>query len=158
MRSVRLLTWLPAVALAAALAPLPAPGLRAAGDAVVFADALAGGWSDWSWGTQVSFAGPGPVHAGSAAIAATYTEAWAGLYLHVEPALAGAEYESLRFWIRGSGGGAQLRVMLAGAGGEFGPASDVTAVAGSRETRTGTLDATVSAVITPNIAWCPSVA
>ena len=130
MRSVRLLPWLPAVALAAALVALPAPGLRAAGDAVVFADALAGGWSNWSWGTLANFASAAPVYTGAAAIAATYTEAWAGLYLHVEPALAGAEYESLRFWIRGSGGGAQLRVMLAGAGGEFGPASDVTAVGG----------------------------
>ena len=130
MRSVRSLLWLPAVVLAAALVTVPVRGARGAGDEIVFAEALAGGWSDWSWGTQVSFAGAAPVHTGAAAIEATYTQAWAGLYLHVEPALAGAQYQALRFWIRGTGVGSHLRVALATAGGQFGPAFDVTAVGG----------------------------
>jgi hypothetical protein len=129
MRTARLLLWLPAAALAATLSLLPATRTDAGADVVVFADALAGGWSNWSWGTQASFASATQVHAGAAAIAVTYTQAWAGLYLHVEPALDGSQYETLRFWIRSTGAGAQLRVALAVAGGDFGPPHDVTAAA-----------------------------
>jgi hypothetical protein len=100
-------------------------------DAPIFTDSLAGGWSNWSWSTAVDFGAGSPVHAGTASLGVTYTGAWGGLYLHAEPSLAGAGYRSLHFWIHGgAAGGQQLRVALAGAGGEFGPAVALAAPAG----------------------------
>ncbi len=127
--------WLVAAAALAGMAAtggLPVPSRAfAAPDAPIFTDALAGGWSDWSWSTTVGFAAVTPVHSGAASLAVTYAGAWGGLYLHVEPALGGAAFRSLRFWINGGGaGGQRLRVLLAGDGGGFGPAADVTASAG----------------------------
>jgi hypothetical protein len=47
------------------------------------------------------------------AIAVTYNQAWAGLYLHTDTAVNLYDYNTLRFWIHGgSSGGQQLRVYL----------------------------------------------
>ena len=54
----------------------------AAADVGVYADGVASGWQDWSWGGVTrSFAQASPVHAGSAAIGVTYTDGWSGLQL-----------------------------------------------------------------------------
>ena len=47
---------------------------------VIYADALAAGWQNWSWAT-VSFSATSPVYSGSHSIAITF-DAWEGLYLH----------------------------------------------------------------------------
>ncbi len=57
---------------------------RAAGDVMIYADALNPGWQNWSWDSTVSFANATPVHSGSASIAVTFTAAWGGLYLHAD--------------------------------------------------------------------------
>mgnify|MGYP002681903718 FL=1 len=87
----------------AALSPAPA---AAAQD--IYTDALAVGWSDWSWAT-VDLQAAAPVHSGSRSIAVTYG-AWQGLYLHY-PEFSTAGFSHLRFFIHGgSSGGQQLNV------------------------------------------------
>ncbi|MDX9832536.1 MAG: fibronectin type III domain-containing protein [Anaerolineae bacterium] len=87
----------------AALSPAPA---AAAQD--IYTDALAVGWSDWSWAT-VDLQAAAPVHSGSRSIAVTY-DAWQGLYLHY-PEFSTAGFSHLRFFIHGgSSGGQQLNV------------------------------------------------
>ena len=61
-------------------------GVRAAADLLVYTDALASGWQDWSWDTTVNLSNAAPVYSGTASIAATYTSAWGGLYLHANSA------------------------------------------------------------------------
>jgi len=117
------------------LGALPRPAaLRAAGGdgETVFADALAPGWSDWSWGANLDFAASAPVHAGAASLSVAFDAAWGGLYLHVGPELRGAAYESLRFHVHGGAvGGQQVRVLLADGNGAFGPASALVVAAGA---------------------------
>lgn len=73
-------------------------------DLMVYDDALAAGWQDWSWSATRNFANTSPVHAGANSIATTFTAGWAGLSLRVSPALAGASYTALAFWIHGGTG------------------------------------------------------
>ena len=71
---------------------------------VIYDDALATGWQDWSWAT-VSHTATSPVHSGSRSIAVTF-DAWEGLYLHK----AGVDtlgVTHLRFYIHGGGSGGQ---------------------------------------------------
>lgn len=69
-------------------------------DIPVYADSLAAGWENWSWGTAV--ASSATAHAGSASAAVTYQEGWAGLYWHSPATIAGADVASVSFWIRGA--------------------------------------------------------
>ncbi len=52
-----------------------------ASDLIVYNDALAAGWEDWSWSTAVNFSNTSPVQTGTRSIALTYNAAWAGLSL-----------------------------------------------------------------------------
>jgi hypothetical protein len=80
----------------------------AAADLGVYADGLASGWQDWSWGGVTrSFAQASPVHAGSAAIGVTYTGGWSGLQLGSPSAVDVSAYDSLRFWVHGGSAGGQ---------------------------------------------------
>lgn len=63
----------------------PVRSIQAA-DVIMYNDALAAGWQDWSWGTTRDFNRTDPVYSGSASIAVTYTAIWGGLYLHVNSA------------------------------------------------------------------------
>ena len=94
------------VAMCGALALLPAQQPRAfsqapAADVMVYAEALASGWADWSWDTNVNLASATTVHSGGVSVAATYTAQDGGLRLHTDTALAGADYSAVRFWIHG---------------------------------------------------------
>lgn len=66
---------------------------------VVYDDALATGWEDWSWDTTVDFASSFPVHSGSAAISVQHTAPWAGLSLRASAPLATEGYGAIQFWI-----------------------------------------------------------
>lgn len=87
-------------------------------DVPIYTDALQSGWSDQSWETTTDLANAAPVHSGDAAIAATHTAAWAGLYLRADEAVSSAGLTLLRFAIHGgpaavSGSGQQqIRVVL----------------------------------------------
>lgn len=99
----------------------------AAADLPVYTDALASGWQDWSWDTTVDRSNATPVHSGTASIAATYTAAWGGLYLHAN-SLDISAYDTLRFWLHGgTAGGQRVSISL-----NFnGSTREVTATAGT---------------------------
>ena len=78
----------------------------AAADLLVYGDALASGWQDWSWNTTVNLSNAVPVYSGTASIAATYTSAWGGLYLHANSADV-STYDTLQFWLHGGNAGGQ---------------------------------------------------
>ncbi|WP_428560958.1 MAG: glycoside hydrolase family 44 protein [Solidesulfovibrio sp. DCME] len=98
-----------------------------AADTILYAETLAQGWANWSWGATVDLAASAPAHAGVAAIAATLNTAWAGLYLHADAPLAASGFANLRFFIHGGpSGGQNLKVVL---GGDTANAVAVTPVA-----------------------------
>ena len=94
-------------------------------DIAVYADNLASGWDNWSWDTNLDFSNTSPVHNGSYSLAVTYTQAWAGLYLHAN-ALDLSTCDTLRFWLHGGSAGNQnISVSLNYNGSSY----DVTATA-----------------------------
>jgi hypothetical protein len=79
---------------------------------VIYNDALATGWANWSWAATINLNNASPVHGGTHSIAVTYTGAWGALYLHADPAVSTGGYETLRFFIHGgSSGTRQLRIV-----------------------------------------------
>jgi hypothetical protein len=101
--------------LSGALAGLPRPtqGIRAAADLPVYADALVGGWQDWSYGgITPNYANTNPVHAGSASVAITYKGGWSGLQIGYHGAeLDVSAYDTFHFWIHGGSTGGQYIVL-----------------------------------------------
>ncbi|MCS6774135.1 MAG: hypothetical protein NZ693_08495, partial [Thermoflexales bacterium] len=80
---------------------------------VVYSDALASGWQDWSWGGTYDLAHTGTVQSGSAAISATITSGYGGLSLRVDPGLPGSSYSAVQFWVHGgSSGTRQLQLVI----------------------------------------------
>ncbi len=81
--------------------PLPS-GAQA--DVIVYDDALAGGWQNWSWNTSLDFANTTPAR-GARSIAVTFQRGWAGLSLRSETPLNGADYSAVTFWAHGGATG-----------------------------------------------------
>ncbi len=74
----------------------------------VYADALQGGWQDWSWGTR-DFNNVSPVQAGAKSIKASL-KAWEAVsFWH--PAFSAVPYASLSFWANGGSGGQRLQIV-----------------------------------------------
>ncbi len=97
-------------AVSAAVPAAPAPA-----GTVVFADALAAGWADWSWGTTRNFAATSPVASGARSLAVTF-QAWGGLSFHLGAgALSGASALTLAIH-GGAAGGRDLQVFVTQAG------------------------------------------
>ncbi len=70
--------------------------------AVVFANALSAGWTNWSWGSNVDFGNvitftPGP---------------WGGLYLHTDNSLDPADFASLDFSLKATRDNQNFRVIV----------------------------------------------
>lgn len=80
------------------------PPASAAGDLVVFGDALSAGWQNWSWSATVDFANAAPAR-GSASVSADFTAPWAGLSLRIDPALNAADHAAVAFWAHGGASG-----------------------------------------------------
>jgi hypothetical protein len=74
-----------------------------ASDLTIYTDLLAEGWEDWSWGSIVNLTQAGTVHSGSAAIAVTHTQGWAGLSLRAPVPIATSSYTAVSFWLYGHG-------------------------------------------------------
>ena len=111
--------WMLGSTLALAMLVATSGGAALAADLTIYGDALASGWSNWSWNTTTNFSATAPLHGGAKSLAITYTTGWAGLYLHADTAVDLGAYESLRFWIHGgSAGNQRLRVVANGDGGE----------------------------------------
>ncbi|AUB83159.1 hypothetical protein THSYN_20915 [Candidatus Thiodictyon syntrophicum] len=85
---------------------IPAFAARAA-DLMVYEDALAGGWQDWSWNTMRA-TDTALKATGAASLAVTYTAGWAGLSLRTSPAISTAGYSSIRFSVYGKPNGGKL--------------------------------------------------
>ncbi|HEX6368746.1 MAG TPA: glycosyl hydrolase family 18 protein [Longimicrobium sp.] len=83
---------------------------------VVYADALASGWANWSWSATTNFAATSPVQSGTKSIGVTITAAWGALYLH-HAGMSPSGLSRLEFWIHGgTAGGQQLVVYVEDAG------------------------------------------
>jgi hypothetical protein len=93
---------------------------------MIYDDALAAGWADYSWAT-VNLQATTPVHGGSHSIAVTYG-AWQGLYLY-HPGQSTVGFTYLRFFGHGGATGGQrfqVYAIRASDGSGHGPTVDVT--------------------------------
>ena len=77
---------------------------------VIYNDALANGWADWSWGDAVHNLGAtSPIHGGTKTISVTYGSAgWSGLQFGRNTPLNISNYNTLRFWVHGGTSGGQI--------------------------------------------------
>jgi sugar lactone lactonase YvrE len=75
---------------------------------VVYDDALAVGWSDFSYGVTVDFASNSAPHSGVASVAVTPFNGFGALSLRIAPPLDGGGYSAIRFWVKGAAGGSSL--------------------------------------------------
>jgi hypothetical protein len=82
----------------------------------IYADSLAAGWADYSYGTTRSFANTSPVHSGTHSISVTITNAYGGLQLF-HPPMTNTAYAFLSFWLNGGASGGQQLQMY----GDLGP-------------------------------------
>lgn len=80
-----------------------------AGDLMIYNDALAGGWENWSWSTTIS-ADTGHKKVGTSSAAVQYTGGWAGLSFRTAAPIDTSGYASLHFWVYGSTGAGLLHV------------------------------------------------
>ncbi|MCX7938907.1 MAG: hypothetical protein N2545_05670, partial [Thermoflexales bacterium] len=78
----------------------------------VYRDALAPGWENWSWDTQVNFANAQPA-LGRRSIAVRYTKGYAGLSLRAPITLEARNYSAVVLWLHGGDAGErQLRFFV----------------------------------------------
>lgn len=80
---------------------------------MLYDDALTNGWLNYSFFGNYNFSETTPVQSGSNAIGATYTQAYAGLYLHNNTKVNTSTYASVSFWINGGAtGGQNLQIKM----------------------------------------------
>ena len=76
-------------------------------DLVVYGDALASNWQDWSWSSTVNFANSTPIHQGTASIAVSYSAGWAGASLRAPSVINTTSYTGISFWAHGGSSGSR---------------------------------------------------
>ena len=81
---------------------IPFTGPTEEGGYVVYSDALADGWENWSWESQVDFANREPVFAGQRSIAVQMPNGNGGLSLRAPITLDGEAYSAIRLRLRGA--------------------------------------------------------
>lgn len=81
---------------------------------VVYDDALGSGWANWSWSTTLNFANTTPAYVGTRSISATYTAAWAALYMHHGSGISTTGLGRLEFYVHGGSAGGQNLIVQAG--------------------------------------------
>ncbi len=86
-------------------------------DLIIYGDALAADWQNWSWDTTVNFANTTPVQSGANSIALTYTAGWAGLSLRAPSPVNPASTSGVSFWVYGVSGGGLLNFYVQTTGG-----------------------------------------
>jgi hypothetical protein len=82
-------------------------------DQIIYGDALASGWVDWSWSSAVDFANVQP-YRGSRAILWRINTPWAGLYLHTSNPVTTLDTASLTFALRATAADQRISVSLYG--------------------------------------------
>ncbi|MEO8274628.1 MAG: glycoside hydrolase family 44 protein [Thermoanaerobaculia bacterium] len=80
-------------------------GSAIAQNLVVYDNALQSGFEDWSWATR-NLAATGDVHSAPNAIS-WEPDNWQGIFFHSANGFECGDYLSLRFWVKGIGGGGQ---------------------------------------------------
>ncbi|CAN5778724.1 hypothetical protein BH10CHL1_BH10CHL1_23610 [soil metagenome] len=83
-------------------------GNQATANFVIYTDALANGWEDWSWDSTTDLACTVQARSGSQSVAVTYDVANAGLSLRAPAVLDTAGYSAIEFWVYGVPGGSQI--------------------------------------------------
>lgn len=114
-----------ALALLFLIGLLIAPLRATAANLMIYDDALASGWDDWSWSTTAS-ANTNRKKIGTASLAVKYNSGWAGLSYHAGIAIKGADYSAIRFWVYGSTGSGLLRLYTESDSGNQSTAFDFT--------------------------------
>ena len=105
--------WKTTIVLALFLIPILSLAAQPTANLIIYDDALAANWQNWSWDTAVAFNANSPVHAGSNVMSVTHTAAWAGLSLQSNTPFSTADYNAVTFWIHGgTTGGHQLSLKL----------------------------------------------
>jgi hypothetical protein len=90
---------------AAQAQPTPAaPAAQPAGTLTIYGDALAAGWENWSWNTQVNFANAQPA-LGRRSVAVSYGEPFAGFSLRAPAPIDAQRYSGIAFWVHGGESG-----------------------------------------------------
>jgi hypothetical protein len=79
---------------------IPLTGPTEEGGYVVYSDALADGWENWSWESQVNFANRDPVFAGQRSIAVQMPKGGGGLSLRAPITLDGEAYSAIQLRLR----------------------------------------------------------
>ena len=77
----------------------------------VYADALASGWTNWSWDSSVNFNISSPVYSGSKSTRVIYSDAWGGMYLH-HNGISTATSTHVQFAVRAATAGTYLEIEL----------------------------------------------
>lgn len=77
-------------------------------DLVIYDDALAASWQNWSWSSTVDFDNASPRRTGLASVSIQFDAAWAGFSVRAADAIDAAGYQSISFWVYGSGSGNPL--------------------------------------------------
>lgn len=84
-------------------------------DVVLYDDALKSGFQDWSWGSEThDLSSTSAVHAGTKAVAETYTGGWSGLQFGNASGVDVSAYDVLRFFVHGGAAGGQNVVVRVG--------------------------------------------
>ncbi|AGP39841.1 hypothetical protein SCE1572_38325 [Sorangium cellulosum So0157-2] len=102
------------------------------GELVIFDDAIAPDWNDWSsWDTTASISTDSsstPAQSGTKSLSVTFDDAWAGLVLRTSPPVSASAFDVVRFWIRGDALGVQdVSLELRDGAGVYGPGVPVSA-------------------------------
>jgi hypothetical protein len=79
---------------------------------VIYDEALASGWANWSFNTTLDFNNTSPVQTGSRSLRATTTTAYGTLALRAPNAIALAPYSALEFWAYGGATGNTLAAFI----------------------------------------------
>jgi hypothetical protein len=78
------------------------------GELIIYEDALAEGWQNWSWNTQVDFANAQPALGRRSRGLVTYRGPYSGFSLRAPAPIDAQRYSGIAFWVHGWQRGAAL--------------------------------------------------
>ncbi|NJM39534.1 MAG: discoidin domain-containing protein [Anaerolineae bacterium] len=108
----------------------PTPTPTASGtETMIYGDALASGWLNWSSSGTFNLANTSPVQSGNASVAVSFTGAWDGSLTFKTFSSPVTNYDSLRFWVHGGASGASFTFYAQNSSGTSSPFIDLSAPA-----------------------------
>jgi hypothetical protein len=110
--------------------PIHTPTPTASGtETIIYGDALASGWLNWSGSGTFNLSNTSPVQSGDASAAVSFTGAWAGSLTFKTFSNPVTNYDSLRFWVHGGASGASFTFYAQNSSGTNSPFIDLSAPA-----------------------------